>query len=213
MDWNRERTIHMKIHFLMNRAIFRTFSLIALLWIPLSILAEDARPFFYFRKDAPSSFDTRDGVLAGIKTEFPKAVKVFEFYDEGGNFILLKLSDHSYATQSFSGMHVAEFVYDAKDSQVIPVKAERKVTGRFTYQSVNLKNNGEPTTITWNWTLFEKELDLKDAKKLLFRYQFSRDEKNGLPAKKLTIAVDWEAGRAEGVKIEPITRNENEQER
>lgn len=188
--------------------ILRIVSLLAPLWIPPFIFAEDVSPTFYFRENPPSSFDTREGVLEGIKAEFPKAVKIFEFHDEGGNFILLKLTAHSYATMSFSGMAVAEFVSDAKDSRAIPVKSERRVTGRFQYQTVNQKNDGGPTTIGYTWTLFARELDLKDAKKLLFCYQFGEDKKNSAPAKKFTVAVDWEAERAEGVKIALITGDE-----
>lgn len=185
-------------------------AILTLLCATALAMADDAKMIPYFSSKRTPSLKIRNAVLEGIRTEFPKAVKVFEFHDEGNSFVLLKLSENSYTCTSFDphSNSVAEFQFDEKNLRMIPTKSERKVSGNFKYQEID-PANGTLMTITHNWTIFVRELDLKDTNEVLFYYQCGANKEHGLIAKKITIAVDWKAGRVEGVKVVALTGKDN----
>lgn len=173
-------------------------------------LAQDAKMIPYFTSKRTPPLKIRNAVLEGIVAECPKAVKLFEFHDESYSFVLLKLSENSYATKMFYGNEnsLTQFLFDAENLRPFYKKDERQVSGKFKYQEVD-PEHATIMTITHNWTIFARDLDLKDTKKVFFCYQFAASKEAGSAGKKVTIAVDWKAGRVEGVKVVPLTGKEN----
>lgn len=143
--------------------------------------------------------------LDGVMAKWPGAVKLFEFHDEFRTLVLLKLSERSYATLDWGQSSRAEFVFKAEDLRLIPRNTLGVIKGSFDYSGFT--NDGQPFIGTNEWEINNEELDLGDANRLLFSFHFV-GVKGGPPQKRVTIAVDWKAGRVEGVKTAPVTGKE-----
>jgi hypothetical protein len=159
--------------------------------------ADDARLIRYFSKNGIPPLDTREQVIAGIMTEFPAAIQLFEFQDELQTVILFKLSERSFGIQTWGGGY-REAIFDAKSIRQILTQTVRKVTGSFVEQITPDERR------TYTWAIKEEALDLKDATKLFFSYLLmGGEDPKGSTDKKVCIAVDWPSGRVEGVKVTP----------
>lgn len=193
-----------------NSAICRNARIFIFLGGGALALAEDAKMIRYFSSEGIPSAEIRNNVLKGIMAEYPKAVKLFEIHDSSNTIILLKLSDHSYATKIFGSRSFGYglMVFDADGSRLLPTKAVGRAEGSFQY----LPSDPKDGVVTHAWTLDEKTLELKDAPKLLFRFtfdsKFGAGSGAGATGKKMTLAVDWQAGRVEGIKEVPLPGKE-----
>lgn len=82
---------------------------------------------------------------------------------------------------------------------MIPDKS--KITeGEFTY-TYDDPCLGGPVQTTYTWGISEYDLEKDHGRHLMFTYKFSGAK--GEPQNTVSIAIDWEAGLAEGVKITP----------
>jgi hypothetical protein len=158
-----------------------------------------------FASGGKSTPVTRQMTLDGVMAKWPGAVKLFEFHDEFRTLVLLKLTDSSYASLLWGEASRADFVFKAEDLRLIPRNKAGVIQGDFEHSGFS--SDGQPFVGKYHWEIDNEELDLGDANHLLFSFQFV-GVKGGPPKKKVTIAVDWKAGRVEGVKTAPVTGKE-----
>lgn len=164
--------------------------------------AEESKLIPYFAKSTP---ETRQRTLDGVMAQWPGALKLFEFHDEYRTLVLLKLTDSSYASLLWGEQSRAEFVFKAEDLRLIPTNTAGVIQGSFEHSGFT--NDGKPYIGTYTWEINNEQLELGDANHLLFSFHFL-GKKDGPPRKRVTIAVDWKAGRVEGVKTAPVTGKE-----
>ena len=135
--------------------------------------------------------------LEGIMLKFPKVVKLLEFYDEKRSLILLKLSDNSFGLLAEGSVDRAHGVANAENGAWIGTKELKPLTGDFKYEVFDPKfNQMVPTTYTW--AIRERQFEAKPSRQLVFVNEFADC--------RVSISVDWEAGRVDAVKVLPLKK-------
>lgn len=165
-------------------------------------LAEESNLVSVFR--ATTGFEKNlERSFASLLLTVPNAVKLFEYRDEWRTLYLVKLSEHSYGMMEETGATgggLTRRVVNAETGAQCLLEKKRVITGKFSYEFID-PSSGIRMPTTYVWSLDEWGLDGNQKGSLIFTYEFS--DTKGKPQNSVSIAVDWEAGRVEGLKVVP----------